>query len=121
MGLEAVLEQEFEVDAAMVVVVGPGAVAEHLLALGLGPAAMVADGAGLQFGAEHRPEAVQHEMHAAATAEQFVVDKGSTAGKIAGMDHMQDTADNIAETVVDTTAQQLSQQLKCWPGPEDLH
>lgn len=113
MGLEAVLEVEFVVVAAMVVVVGPGAVAERLIGLGLGPAAMVADGAGLQFGAEHRPADVQHVVQAAATAEQFVVDKGSTAGKIAGMDHMQDTADNIAETVVDTTALQLSQQLKC--------
>lgn len=103
------LEVEFEVDAAMVVVVGPGAVAEHLLGFGLGPAAMVDDGAGLQFGAEHRPEPVQLGVHAAATAERFVVDKGSTAGKLAGMDHMKDTADNIAETVVDTTALQLSQ------------
>lgn len=109
MGLEAVLEVEFVVVAAMVVVVGPGAVAEHLLGFGLGPAAMVADWAGLQFDAEHRPVAVHHVVHAAVTAEQFVVDKGSTAGKIAGMDHMQDTADNIAETVVDTTALQLSQ------------
>lgn len=100
----------FVVVAAMEVVAGPVAVAERLLGFGLEPAAMVADGAGLQFGAEHRPEVVQQVVHAAATA---AVDKGSTAGKIAGMDHMQDTADKIAETVADTTALQLSQQLKC--------
>ena len=79
-----------------------GVVAESVLALALEPEAMVDDDPAFQSRAEDRPEVVLHMVPAGAPVVQ-VADMCSTAG----MEHIQDIADNTVDIVA--TAPQSSQ------------